>query len=778
MTIMKRFFLTIALAALSLPALAYNDRITHRDLSVIATQKSQLYLDHDIMFALGYYPAEQQRFSYYGSSGRVRTGVRIFTLADVLGEGAVGEDAGSAPKNHFYDPVNERPITVGYIFSGGAKMSWEWMLEPEQYDGQNNSLRDALDQLERHLTYTAGTAQDAYNKRDIAGGDLLLSLGHAMHHMQDMAQPQHVRNDAHLEDIPGWEFLTPVNPLHNPSRFERFTASPERRDRIKSLAQAGSPVFPGSTDYKTKHDFWINSAHSGIAERVNHDFVSQGTNFLMRGSTPVTTDYPNPTPGAPTDYTPAQLFALTNSPITSGIATLCGSAGTDCTMTMYATAVEPRASTYSIFNQDLEPKGRSVQYTLPGIGPVVTGKIFDLNRFNFDDAHPELIKRAVSYSAGIVNHFFRGKLHLAPPENGPYAVADQTTGTGFTTVRLSVDNNTPNEPLAGGTIRLIARFYRNGCYQTDLSGEPQLSNGQLVVSCNNWRNTQEIRVSEPQQASFLVDEGKQMTFTFTTPIPFDATDLVLQAYYTGAVGEESNSFALGAIDVSEPSFLAIMNATDVFDLEGTFYYPDYIISHFTVLPFSNLDTDDNGYYNAPPDIRVEGEDSRLEISIDRVKVADVAAVPQGRFTRLAVIDEPDQKMLVEVHAVGAHFDWYFTQEIYTKLFQFYPERNQWLITPVAPFRQVLQNGLIEFHAYAPAPMADFNLMPPSRDPDAATAIPAVISSGAQTLRTATQSVMENSRPMQSNAVQPAHVSTETLPGATNEPPVGHVPIEK
>ncbi|MEA2464939.1 MAG: hypothetical protein QOJ98_2686 [Acidobacteriota bacterium] len=777
MTMMKRFFLTIALAALALPALAYNDRITHRDLSVIATQKSQMYLDPDIMFALGYRPPQMQFFTYYGSNGRVRTGIRLLTLADVLGEGAVREDIGDAPKNHFYDPVRERPITV-FGFNGG-RMSWQWMLEPEQYDGQNNSLRDALDQLTLRLTYSDGSAQEAYDQRSLAGGNLLLTLGHAMHHMQDMAQPQHVRNDAHLEDIPGFEFLTPINPLHNPSRYERFTSSNERRNRIKSLAQAGSPVFPGSPAFKIKRDFWTNAAHTGIAETVNHDFVSQGTNFAMRGSTPVTTDYASPTAGAPVNYTPAQLFAFTNEPITAGIRTLCGNAGVDCTMTMYGTAVGPRMSTYSIFDQDLEPKGREVRYALPGVGPVLVGRIFDLNRFNFDAAHPELMKRAVSYSAGIVNHFFRGKLFLGLPDKGPYAVADQTTGTGFTKVKLAVGNDTPNEELSGGTIRLIAKFYRNGCYKTDLSGEWQISNGQFVVPCNNWRNTEEIRVSEPQQVSLGVGEDKQMAFTFAKPIPFDATDLILQGYYTGAVGEEADSFALGAVDVSEPTFLGIMNATDVFDLLGTFYFPDYIISHFTELPFSNLDTDDNDIYNAPPDIRVEGEDARLEITIDLEKVADVAAVPQGRFTRLAVIGDPNTPLLVEFRAIGAHFDRSFAEGLFPKLFQEYPAENVYRITPVRKFRDVLQNGLIEFHAFAPSSMADFNTMPPSRDPNAAIAIPAVMSTGTQSSRrAATQSVMESSRPIEANVVTPAAISTETLPGAPNVPPVGQVPIDK
>lgn len=59
---------------------------------------------------------------------------------------------------------------------------------------------------------------------------------------------------------------------------------------------------------------------------------------------------------------------------------------------------QPRAATRSIFSDDLQTYD------------VNTGAAFSLNRFNFDAVYPNLIPRAVGYSAGLINYFFRGKI--------------------------------------------------------------------------------------------------------------------------------------------------------------------------------------------------------------------------------------------------------------------------------------------------------------------------------------------------------------------------------
>src|SRR5260370_674450 len=108
----------------------------------------------------------------------------------------------------------------------------------------------------------------------------------------------------------------------------------------------------------------------------------------------------------------------------------------------------------------------------------------------------------------------------------------------------------------------------------------------FITQSPNYRSTEShIRLTAEQPMSFAIGETKDMTFTFADPIPLDATDLTLEAYFRGTVGGEAGTFALGAADLSEPTFIAVMNATDVFELNGTaFYYPDDIINGIAKSP--------------------------------------------------------------------------------------------------------------------------------------------------------------------------------------------------
>jgi len=196
-----RSFLTLVLAAaMALPATAYDAVVTHKDMTVIATKKTALYTDPSIMFALGFaLPPDQQRFNYHARTGTTRNGTTNYFLPEFLAEGAVEEDyPATRVVNHFYDPVHNRPLTIGLPL-GAA--SWAYMLEPNPMPGQDNSLKDARFYLEYGLMNRQGTPLQAYQQRLLSLTWLLRSLGHAMHHIQDMAQPQHVRNDQHLSYV-------------------------------------------------------------------------------------------------------------------------------------------------------------------------------------------------------------------------------------------------------------------------------------------------------------------------------------------------------------------------------------------------------------------------------------------------------------------------------------------------------------------------------------------------------------------------------------------------
>jgi hypothetical protein len=763
MTTARKLFVMSMIAAAALPLYAYDNTVTHPQLTIVATQKSVLYTDRSILVSLGLLPATNaagqtiQTYSYRGRVGEVTSGTQPYSIAQLVGEGAFDEDIGSRALNHFFDPVNDRPLTI--LGKELGERSWRWTLEDAgPINGQNFSVADARAYLTQGLTYNDGSPANSDSVRGSNLGLMLLSLGHAVHHIQDMTQPQHVRNDEHLDTWSLWG----LNPFYNPSKYESYTKA--RAKQIQPFADSATPVYPGSNDFVTARDFWFNGQNSGIAQRDNRDFVSQGTNFRIFLGQVSAGDYALPVPGAPAPYTPAQLFQIEQTPVPDEIKSLCGDPAVNCTMTMYPTATTDRASTLSIFDQDLQNKGVYVTYDDgdPTTPVYHTQRLFALNQFNFDTAHPVLIQRAVSYSAGIINHFFRGRLEVTPPSSGPYAVVDQSFGAGFTKIKCRVKNATLNEALSQGTLQAIAHFHRNGCYQADLSGEFRIdpNTGQLITPCPNYRSVEShIRLTAEQSISFDIGETKDMTFTFADSIPLDATDLTLEVYFRGTVGGEAQTFALGVADLSEPTFIAIMNATDVFELNGNaFYYPDDIINGIANPPFSIVDINGDQVYSVPPDVDVRGGDMRFDLYLNFELVGSIPTLPQGRFSRLAAIFDPNSAYVLTTAASGGGFfeadNWAFLP----KVNQIDVDGGFYSVDVVDYLRsQTLQFDSVGYYRYYPFPGADIDLMPPSKA-DNATA-PVGIDMQAM------------------NAPTAAPMSAQKPAPAAAEPPVSVAPVD-
>jgi hypothetical protein len=278
---------------------------------------------------------------------------------------------------------------------------------------------------------------------------------------------------------------------------------------------------------------------------------------------------------------------------------------------------------------------------------------------------------------------------------------------------------TDGEELPGGVIRATATFRRNGCYQNDLTGEILVIDGQVVIPCPDYRSPEtHLRVSDPLPVTFGIGQSSEMLFQFPDLIPLDATDLFLQVYYTGEVGAETESFALGAVDVSEPTYITVMNATDVFGLSGAFYYWQDIIANIAVPPYSAADVDGNQQYG-PPDPPVEGRDMIFEISVNEQTVGTTAVVPQGRFARIAAIVDPQAAVRLRLGTPGQTISLVFSP----RYFQHYGDQG-WRITLAEPLRdQTIQYASATLFLYYPTLPTSIDSMPPSRDPAAAIPVP-------------------------------------------------------
>jgi hypothetical protein len=318
-------------------------------------------------------------------------GVESLTARDWIARGCALEDTAGLgrPLNHFYNPLDQTGL---WTLLGLPSPVWgletflgsrEWALP---------GARDAF--------YEGLTAATPLNREE-GFARTFRTLGHVMHLIQDMAQPQHTRNDAHLGLAVGG-----VAPGGERSLFEKLT---------DDLVDASSDAFRGyppvygeldRTTFTTPRRFWDTGTGLGLAEFSNREFVSQGTNFLAAPGGPPLFEYliaPHPDfplpNGAEASIETVDVESLDLSAALHGEIDFIVTPVDDLYLPG-ASVPAVRTSTYSIFDRDLEEAGETLTFTL--------------NRFNFEDHWPILLPRAIGYGAGLINHFFRGRLELSP----------------------------------------------------------------------------------------------------------------------------------------------------------------------------------------------------------------------------------------------------------------------------------------------------------------------------------------------------------------------------
>lgn len=599
---------------------------THKRLSEEAYTSSNLNNDPNMLANLGLFTSKTFPNSR-GGGGR--------SIIQLIGDGAQFEDNTNGlkrPLNHFYDPVHNAPLNIGGVKVGDllcfvpsvgcqpTEISPDWALEDSKDISQQNfSFKDA-----RQYFYNALTLPVDTSIRDKFWGLTFQSLGQVIHHIQDMAQPQHVRNDMHLDEN---EFFG-LNPLYNPSLYEKYTRS------LSTLPFSGyTPVY-SSTDtatFSSARKFWHTDDGKGLADYTNRGFVSAGTIFSSSFPAPVL------------DTSSKQDFDIqTLLPGTSlkGLMTFYSSTVTD--NYKGTSVINPWAVTSSIFDADLK------KYATIG-----KKEVFTLNRFNFGVAHTLLIPRAVGYSAGLINYFFRGKMAISLPPDGAYSLIDPSTSpNGFSKVKLTLANTSPaGENMIGGTVVAVAKFHNNNCYQPDLSGEYGLP-GKDYATCRS--SEERIVVSAPQSLSLAAGATTTAPLVFdfsSNPIPLSATDLYLQVVYRGQLGQETDAVAVTTLDIAEPTTYDLANWTDAFLLNGGYYYIPEPYNATTVIPngngtpqsntvspvlFAYIDGNRNGVYDAL-DKDLSRKALAYHFDFGGGSTLGSITLPASSFTRFAVL---------------------------------------------------------------------------------------------------------------------------------------------
>jgi len=192
-----RIVLTLLIVYLSFSVHSY-EVPTHQELSSHSVDLSNLSTDFSLLNDLGLQSFNREQTF---NNPDEPNGNNI-TIKGLFRNGSKFEDNFPRFVNHFYDPVYDRGLwDVPSFFD----KSPDWILEDlGDMSGQDNSYKDAMNFF--YLALTSQTEQ----VRDDNWGIVFQSLGQVIHHIQDMSQPQHVRNDQHLTGI-------------NSSWYEKYT---------------------------------------------------------------------------------------------------------------------------------------------------------------------------------------------------------------------------------------------------------------------------------------------------------------------------------------------------------------------------------------------------------------------------------------------------------------------------------------------------------------------------------------------------------------------------
>ena len=379
-----------------------------------------------------------------------------------------------------------------------------------------------------------------------------------------MAQPQHTRNDPHAGSD---DYSQPAGPAGHASFYENYIE--QRATQLPISDSTGNSTTPAALVYdngypiprfndyvsyfSTRNVDTSVASRKGMADYSNRGFFTIGKN-LGQG------DYDLPPNNIADGFYTPQYQTVSSDGTT---VRLWKGSVTDAQTNTTVTDVPLTA--YGAWSDALQEK--------------TSGSAYTLVRANYDAMADLLIPRAVAYSAGLIDYFFRGRMEITLPSEGVYSIVDHAVvngiDEGFTKVKLKLRNSTPpildgqgshEQAMTDGKLYAVAKYRRNPCYQPDLSGE-HTANGAIINGCSASPNPtayEEVAVSAAIDVqSVNTTDPQPFSFDFTDePIPLNATDLYLQVVFRGQIGSEADAVAVVTKDISEPTYYDISNSTD------------------------------------------------------------------------------------------------------------------------------------------------------------------------------------------------------------------------
>ncbi len=327
------------------------------------------------------------------------------TLDDLMQIGADDEDDFLNPLNHFLDPEHDVPLTTrlpfGFCTWNGIRAD-RWAEDPLNVNGLYGaplSYRHAL------LGPNPGT-------RDVFMRDFFLRLGHVVHLVQDMAQPEHTRNDQHLS---GSTFF--LSNGTGPSVWEEWGKGNllETRNPVTGIPMPPAVSYDGYptvvlADYGSffQTPSFPTQERKGMANFSNRNFVTQDTNYSdQSGGTPCGLTLPR---------CHEYIYPFIADPLTTFRVEIVDEAVMDDLGNLVVKQVFEAIYTsrpYDAYTDTLESDPFHTFYSLLDMETRKHGcPVYSLGDGSYLTRASMLVPRAVGYSAGLIEHFFRGRIDV------------------------------------------------------------------------------------------------------------------------------------------------------------------------------------------------------------------------------------------------------------------------------------------------------------------------------------------------------------------------------
>ncbi|MEW6419991.1 MAG: hypothetical protein AB1480_18060 [Nitrospirota bacterium] len=623
----------------------------------------------------------------YGYSGKKRQYVTQ-EIWRWLGEGGWMEDEPSdlltlyankaRNNNHFHNPLQASwenaglndyiylplPLILPYVgqhcslsplfFIGECWYSGQslvlWAQNTNQNVGDKWSWQDA-----RQYFYTALTATSK-TERDIYFAKTFRAVGQQMHLIHDSSIPEHVRNDIHafkayegyVEDIRNEDLSLWGGWISSPITFDKSLL-----EIISTNPSALVPIsrIIDSDLYRSDNpdpDITANPPDSpqyiGLAEYTNANFASPDTIFTEGLASNDRRYFPYPKKSS------TNLQELISKNILPETVT-----------------AEDGVQESTLFIKK-ERDGEFIEHFVKPTytttsrrdyigGGTVYALDFYLDEKCYEDYAQKLIPRAVGYSAGLLNYFFRGTLEITAPDSYVYSITDGSINPQqFTKIKAKIMNATPDEEIKNGIIKAVAKYKIIPNYSPDLSNYPP--DGDVMKTIDYSYSASESITLTPEEITSINTQPTEFTFDFIgNPIPAGITDLYLHVIFKGTLGNEADiAVAVGMKDLKEPTHHVFWNLTDMFSLlyekDGVNKYHLHTSDQIKADPdlAKLVDFNNNGIFNEDNESYIDPYPITYEITymsesppVNPVYTsASVTNLPPGRYIRLIVLVDDEQ----------------------------------------------------------------------------------------------------------------------------------------